>query len=130
MRRPGQRSPLACARKLTRRGGGPADGDLAGEPDVAGGGAGVDLVRASGVGPRVVRPVLEAAGVEGDGDVLGLAGTEADPAEAAQVLRRFTGHRRLADVDLGHLSAGPAAGVRDVEADRDIARRVRRADAE
>ncbi len=97
---------------------------VAGEADVAGGVADVDGVGAGGVGPAVV-PVLEAAGVQGEGDVLGLAGVEGDPLEAAQVLRRFAGGGRLADVDLGDLGAGAGAGVGDVEADRDVAGGVR-----
>src|SRR6202042_3102308 len=58
------------------------------------------------------------------------AGRQADLGEAAQVLRRFTGGRRLADVALGDLLNRLRTGVGDLERDGHVAGRVGGADGQ
>ena len=69
------------------------------------------------VGGRV--PIAEGAGVEAEGDVLGFAGRQADFGKALQLTLGAGGlGGGIGDVELGHFSAGYAAGVGHVEADR------------
>lgn len=63
-------------------------------------------------------PVGERAGVEGESDVLGFAGGEADFFEAFK-LAFGAGYFRIGfgDVELGNFGSGDATGVGDVEGD-------------
>lgn len=65
-------------------------------------------------------PVAEGAGVEGEGDVLGLAGSEADLFKALRLaLRGADSGGGIRDVDMGDFGADHLAGVGAVEAGRD-----------